>query len=1129
MGVSLYLFGPPRIENDGAPVAVSRRKALALLAYLAADGRAHSREHLAALLWPEWDGSAARTALRRVLVTAKKAVGPGALMAEQARLSLPEGGRLWVDVREFRQALQRSRSHRHAHLHTCDDCLGWLNEAATLYTGDFLAGFGLPDTPEVDDWITFEAESLRRDAAEALEKLAQIHAAPRNFAQAIAYARRWLALDPLHEPAHQMLIRLHAGAGDVAAALRQYNECTDLLRRELGLSPSPETNALSEAIHHSQFTVHPFDRLRTPHLQFSSPLPQRELGVSPSPEAKALAEAIPQSPVRLPRQPDFVGRWTELARLTALLADPSQRLVTVVGLGGMGKSYLALAAAAQAADGFPDGAAFVHLAPVTEPNGLVFAIAGAIDYNFPPDRRPPLEQLTGYLACRRLLLLLDNFEHLLDGASVVAGLVEAAPDVTFLVTSREPLRLRAETLFALEGMETDDEEGIRLFIQSARRVRPGHTPQRAQRAAIEEICRLVGGMPLGIVLAAGWMGLLTPNEIAAEIRRGLDVLAMELRDAPERQRSIHIVLEQTWARLNDAERDVLIHLSIFRGGFTREAAQEVTGASLGTLLALANRQLLQRSADGRYDIHELLRQFSQERLAGSGLAEDAAQRHGSYFVALLERSEGELKGADQPGALTRLRAAHDNIHIAWAWALDHRPAESLVQAVEALSLFYFLDQRRSAGLETLQFTEGRLAETAPDSVSLARLLVWYAKFCEPVGQMEKGKILCRRSLQILDGLAADGRDMRRERAFVLWELGGLVWYDNIVEARQLLAESVALCREVNDLWQLAGALRESARLRLMDGEYRISDEMAAEGLEIREKLGDQRQRSSLLSILCWAALNQDQPDRALVYAQECIKLGEQLVYPEIVSYAKFLLGNIHSHKGEYDEAQRTLLDALTLAQQYEHRHHANSCRWELAEIYVHTGDYQAAYDLARVAVNEAEAIGLRNHKGHALRSWGMAETVWAHSVEALRSLEESVRILQTIRHQRLLAYGQVFLAWGYYRSVEKERVAGLLSAVLGWATEHPSSETLTACLPLAALLHADAGQPERAVELYALAWSYPRIANSRWFYDVAGKKLEALAGSLPPAVVAAAQERGRGLDLFGTARGLVAWLGVEEE
>jgi predicted ATPase/DNA-binding SARP family transcriptional activator len=1112
MDVSLYLFGPPRVEADGAAISVSRRKALALLAYLAASERPHSRESLAALLWPEWDGSAARTALRRVLVTANKAAGPGGLLIEQARIALTDEGGVWVDVRAFRQALQRSRGHRHANLPTCEDCLGWLGEAATLYTGDLLAGFGLDDSPEFDDWVTFEAESLRRDVGEVLEKLAEIHAARQEFAQAIACARRWLALDPLHEPAQRMLIRLHAWAGDTASALRQYREYTELLQRELGVAPQAETTELYEQVK-SGFLIAP-----ALSLALSTP-------PSPTPQT---GERL----IRLPRLPDFVGRRSELAALTALLADPSQRLVTVVGLGGMGKSSLAVKAAAQAAANFPDGAAFVPLAPLSQPGALVSAIAEALHYTFPPDNRPPLQQLTGYLARRRLLLLLDNFEHLLDAAPTLAELLEGTPDVTFLVTSRERLNLRAETLFSLEGMNADDPEaeadGVRLFVQNARRVQPGYTPQAEEMGAIGEICRLVDGMPLGIVLAAGWMGLLTPAEIAGEIRHSLDLLATELRDMPERQQSMRAVMEQTWERLTVSERNTLMRLSVFRGGFTREAAQTVTGTSLRTLLNLSNRQLLERGAEGRYDIHELLRHFAQERLDDAGLSDTAAQAHATYFVVLLERSEGELKGADQQGALKRLRTEQENLRVAWHWALEHQQADELNQAVEAYALFYFLDRRRQEGIEFCLLSEARLSHSAPDSRTHARVLVWHAKLGSPLGLAAESIELCRRSLEILTGLASTGQDVRTERAMALCELGGLVWYSDIAAARQLLAEGVELCRTLNDHWQLAWGLREMARLLLMEGDYPTAAALALEGLEVRQKIGDRLQSTALLQLLGWVMLNLDQPERAMAYIQEHYKIGEELGSPDITSHAQAVASHIHDFEGEYGEARDMVLKALADAQRQELRHHANSCRWHLCKVYVHLGQYQAAYDLAQIALTEAEAIGLDNHRGQTMRSLGMVETVWGNHAAARLALWESVKIFQSIRQSRLVAYGQAFLAYTFSRTSEIHKAKRTFTDGLIWALEHRSIETITCHLPLAALLCAKAGQPERAIELHTLAWRYPRIAKSRWFYDVAGKELESLAESLPPEAVAAAQERGRALDLFPTGQALVEYFGGEE-
>ncbi len=1114
-GVSLYLFGAPHITADGVSVQVSRRKALALLAYLAADERAHSRDTLAALLWPEWDTTSARTALRRVLVTAHKAAGPDALRVEQERISLPAETELWVDVRRFRSALAQSRAHRHSHLHTCADCLGWLREAAELCRDDFLAGFGLEDAPEFDDWQTFEAESLRRDAGEVLEKLAAIHAGTRDFAQAIDFARRWLALDPLHEPAHQMLIRLYAWAGDQAAALRQYRECAELLQRELGVSPQSETTELFEQVKAGKMTAQSLPVVAPPPAQ-----------PGPAPSTTTAEQLI-----RLPRLPDFIGRRAELVTLAALLADPNQRLVTVLGMGGMGKTSLAVVAAAQTAASFPDGVAFVPLAPLSHPSAIVLAIAEAIHYNFPPDNRPPLEQLVGYLSTRRLLLVLDNFEHLLEGAEIVAELLQGAPNLSLLVTSRERLNLRAETIFALEGMSWSDPDAeadaVRLFAQSARRVLTAYAPRPGEMESIVEICRLVGGMPLGIVMAAGWMEMLTPGEIAAEIRGSLDVLATELRDIPERQQSMRAVMAQTWERLNDAERDGLMRLSVFRGGFTREAAQAVTGTSLRTLLALSNRQLLQRTAAGRYDIHELLRQFAGERLAEAGLSEAAVEAHGTNFIQLLERSEAELKGADQQGALERLRAEQENVRTAWVWALGHRPADELVQAVESLALYYSFQRRFYEGIDLCKATKAKLQGVGEFIRLYIRMHIWHSVLCSPLGQIHTAKEFLHQSLEIIRSLEKTGQALPFDKAFALAELGVILWYEDIDATYQFLAESLAICRTQNDRWRMAKVLRESARILVVKGQYEEAETMALESLNIWTELGDRVNTGSPLSVLCWSTLAQNQPERAKMYAEQQVQLGMELRIQEIVMQGMGNLGTVYAYLGQYTKAKDVSEESMAMAVSFEHRHHCNTCRWRISKMATHLGEYEYADQLARTALREATAIGLRTDGAHALQTMGMVAAASLNYPEAQRALEESAKTYQDVGQSEFLSQVDCDLTSTYRRSGHTKEARDAFIRSLGWGIAYRNMETVTGCLPVAALLLADDGQPERAIELHALAWRYPRIANSRWFYDVAGKELETLAASLPPEVAAAAQERGKALDLLVTAQGLVERFGGE--
>ena len=375
--------------------------------------------------------------------------------------------------------------------------------------------------------------------------------------------------------------------------------------------------------------------------------PHRPITPSPHP----YATASPSRPHNLPTSTTpFVGREVELANLAQLLAEPQVRLVTITGSGGMGKTSLALAAAAKQLENtsghttFPHGLYFVPLTPLTDAAAIVPAIAEAIGFTF-YEGAPPQQQLLDTLREKQLLLILDNFEHLLEGATLVDTLLQTAPGLKVLATSRERLNRQSEHLLRLAGMDFPDWEtpedaaaysAVQLFLQSARRVQPDYTLSGLDLTPIARICRLVQGLPLGIVLAAAWLELLSAAEIAQEISHSLDFLETDMADVPERQRSIRAVFDYSWRLLNAEEQTRFPRLSVFRSGFSREAAQAVTGASLRTLLALVNKSLLHRTPEGRFEIHELLRQYAAAQLAHQPEAiQFAHDQHSQYVLAFL--------------------------------------------------------------------------------------------------------------------------------------------------------------------------------------------------------------------------------------------------------------------------------------------------------------------------------------------------------------------------------------------------------------------------------------------------------------------------------------------------------------
>jgi predicted ATPase/tRNA A-37 threonylcarbamoyl transferase component Bud32 len=397
----------------------------------------------------------------------------------------------------------------------------------------------------------------------------------------------------------------------------------------------------------------------------------------------------------------FVGREHELIELNKLIKDPTIRLITILAQGGMGKTRLVLELAQRAVDDnlYSDGVYFVELAPLSDADDIPNAIADAAGYQFLGEGTPK-EQLLTIIQERNLLLVMDNYEHLPDGFAVVGDIIKSAPNVHIIATSRQRLSRAGETLFQLSGMDFPDWEtpddaleyaAVKLFINSAKRVRPDFELQVDNLDVVARICKLVEGMPLGIVLAASWLGVLSLPEIAEEIQGSLDFLETDETELPERQRSIRAVMDYSWEQMTEAEQQVFMKLSVFRGGFTREAVQAIAGANLRILMSLVNKSLIRRDTDsGRYEIHELLRQYAEEHLQQSDELDEVNDQHMTYFASFLAIRTPDIKGRRQLDSLHEIQADFNNISIAWHYASTALAYDALDNMMECLAVFFWI-------------------------------------------------------------------------------------------------------------------------------------------------------------------------------------------------------------------------------------------------------------------------------------------------------------------------------------------------------------------------------------------------------------------------------------------------------
>ena len=835
----------------------------------------------------------------------------------------------------------------------------------------------------------------------------------------------------------------------------------------------------------------------------------------------------------------FVGREDDVAAVADLLENPECRLVTILGPGGIGKTRLSLQVARRMVTSFQDGVWFVPLASLSSPNFLISTVGTTLNLSFSSysDHR---EQLIKYLSPKEMLLVLDNFDHLLpEGVSFALEIIQKTPKVKLLITSRERLELSGEWIYEVRGLQFPTEkdlkgihgpesmetyEAVKLFVQRAKEANANYQLSVEDIPYVAEICQIVEGMPLGLELAAPWIRYMAPKEIAEEIHRNLDFLATSMRNVPERHRSLRAIFEQTWEHLTRPEQEALRKLSVFKGGCTREAAGEITGASLMVLASLTNKALLSHDQRGRYELHAMIRLFALQKLQFTRDEYESVQnRHREYYTSYVQQHTLDLKGKRQKEALAEITLEIDNVRAAWQWAATRRDVPALDRAAECMWLYYEYRGALQEGETAFKLAAEALRKEEANLMGrkglIGYLLAGEGWLRARRGKVDEGRALMEEGIALIRKSAQEVKE--KEASAVAWLGYVAVLQGKFSEAQQITQESLTLYTEIDDPWGMAGSLRLLGTAAQFGGHFKEARTYLERSLEICRQIGQRRIEAYAIASLGMIDIWLGEYMRAESRLENAIQISRELDY--LVSTADDLreLGRLYIATGKYRRAVETVHEALAIYDEIGRRDRGAALGY-LGAALSHLGDEEGAERAYKENLAASRKTGHQAEIGAGLEGLGLLAVERGDHFQAEARLKEALDIWQQIGHEPQTAsvlrhLGHLALVKGSSH-LKEARDYYVRSLIL--ASKHELAPiAMDIFVGSAKILAQEDQADQRAIDLLSLAHTHPASTHATKL--IAQRQLDKLTSESTREALRRPRASEQHMDWQKTARQLV--------